>query len=223
MAKVFYCTLEGENLNMINLYTSGVDAFLFDLDGVLLDTEGKYQEFWEVIAKEYGLDPKVFPISIKGQTTDTIVKDNFIPEVRESIKERYHQYQQNMKYEFFIGAQDVLKVCKDKGIKTAIVTSSDKVKMDVVYQQYPNLKYMVDLVLTAEDFNHPKPSPQCWLIAAKRLNVEISKCVIFEDSINGLKSAKASGGYVFGLITTHSVEIVNPFSNKVISNISDIL
>ena len=63
---------------------------------MLLDTEGKYQEFWAGIAEEYGLDPKVFPISIKGQTTDTIVDDNFIAEVRESIKERYYQYQQNM-------------------------------------------------------------------------------------------------------------------------------
>lgn len=223
MEKVFYRKVEEENMNMINFYTSGVDAFLFDLDGVLLDTEGEYQRFWEEIAVEYSLDPKVFPFSIKGQTTDTIVNDNFIAAVRESIKERYHQYQQNMKYEFFIGALDVLEECKGKDIKTAIVTSSDKAKMDVIYQQYPNLKDMVDLVLTAEDFNNPKPSPQCWLNAAKRLNVEITKCVIFEDSINGLKSAKASGGYVVGLTTTHTVEIVNPFSNKVISDISEIL
>lgn len=208
---------------MIKFDVSVANAFLFDLDGVLLDTERKYQEFWEEIAEEYNLDPKVFPFSIKGQTTDTIVNDNFIAVVRDSIKERYHQYQQNMKYEFFIGAQDVLELCKDKGLKTAIVTSSDKAKMHVVYQQHPNLKDMVDLVLTAEDFNYPKPSPQCWINAAKRLNVEIAKCVIFEDSINGLKSAKASGGYVIGLTTTHTAEIVNLFSDKVISNISEIL
>lgn len=208
MEKVFYCNVE---------------AFFFDLDGVLLDTERKYQEFWEEIAEEYSLDPKVFPFSIKGQTTDTIVNDNFIASVRESIKERYLQYQQNMKYEFFVGAQDVLEGCKDKGIKTAIVTSSDKAKMDVVYQQHPNLKDMVDLVLTAEDFNYPKPSPQCWINAANRLNVEITKCVIFEDSINGLKSAKASGGYVVGLTTTHAAEVVNQFCYKVISEISEIL
>lgn len=212
--------IEEESINMINLYDLDVDAFLFDLDGVLLDTEGKYQEFWEGIAEEYGLDPKVFPISIKGQTTDTIVDDNFIAEVRESIKERYHQYQQNMSYEFFNGAQDILKACKAKGIKTAIVTSSDKAKMHAVHQQHPYLSDMVDVVLTAEDFNNPKPSPQCWLIAAKCLDVGIAKCVIFEDSINGLKSAKASGGYVVGLTTTHTEELVNPFCYKVISDIS---
>ena len=208
---------------MIEFYASVANAFLFDLDGVLLDTERKYQEFWEEIAEEYSLDPKVFPFSIKGQTTDTIVNNNFIVAVRDSIKERYRQYQQNMKYEYFVGAQEVLEVCKDKGIKTAIVTSSDKAKMHVVYQQHPNLKDMVDLVLTAEDFNYPKPSPQCWINAAKHLNVEIAKCVIFEDSINGLKSAKASGGYVIGLTTTHTAETVNQFSDKVLSNIFEIL
>ena len=121
--------IEDVNINMINFYTSCVDAFLFDLDGVLLDTEGKYQEFCEGIAQEYGLDTKVFPITIKGQTINTIVNDNFIVAVRELVNERYHQYQQNMKYEFFTGAQNVLKECKEKCIKTAFVTSSDKAKI----------------------------------------------------------------------------------------------
>ena len=95
--------------------------------------------------------------------------------------------------------------------------------MHSVYQQHTNLSDMADVVLTAEDFNNPKLSPQCWLIAAKRLDVRIDKCVIFEDSINGLKSANASAGYVVGLTTTHSEELLNPFCDKVISNISEIL
>lgn len=51
---------------MIELYTLKFDAFLFDLDGVLLDTEGKYQEFWEGISEEYYLDSKVVPFSISN-------------------------------------------------------------------------------------------------------------------------------------------------------------
>jgi len=207
----------------ISYLPSGVEAFLFDLDGVLLDTEGKYQEFWERIAVQYGLNPEVFPNAIKGQTTDNIVNEYFAPEVRGFIKERYQQYHLDMQYEFFDGALDVLNQCKSKGLKTAIVTSSDNDKMSVVYLQHPYLKAMVDLVLTAEDFNSPKPSPECWQIAAERLNVDIADCIIFEDSINGLKSAQASGGYVIGLTTTHPVDIVKLYCNQVITEISEIL
>ena len=68
-----------------------------------------------------------------------------------------------------------------------------------------------------------KPAPDCWLLAAKRLNVDIKDCIVIEDSINGLKSAKASGGYVIGVTTGLPQETVALYADVVISEIKQLL
>lgn len=202
---------------------SNIKAFLFDLDGVLLDTEGKYLEFWEQIALEYKLDVDKFPIEIKGKPIDAIVNEYFKPEKRTIVRQKFFAYEEEMQYEFFPGALNILKQCRDNGIRTAIVTSSDAVKMAAFYRQYPSFKSLVDIILTADDFDNPKPAPDCWLKAASLLDTPIKECAVFEDSINGLKSAQASKGIVFGVSTTLPSEEVSLYSNFVINIISEIL
>ena len=199
------------------------EAFLFDLDGVLLDSEGGYQLFWEQMAVEYGLDPKTFPFVIKGQNIYDTAEIYFPKSDKELVVKRYMDYQLNMTYIAYEGLWDMLKAVKEKGIKTAIVTSSNMAKMDVVYAQHPAFGEYIDALITADDTVAKKPAPYCWHKAAEVLCVDIKKSVVFEDSVLGLKSGMASGAYVLGLTTTHDAATIRPLCHCMINQISDLI
>lgn len=206
-----------------NQISFNTEAFLFDLDGVLLDSEGGYQLFWEQIAVEYGLDPKTFPFEIKGQNINDTAEIYFPQSDKELVVKRFMDYQLNMTYIAYEGLWDMLKAVKEKGIKTAIVTSSNKAKMDVVYAQHPAFGEYIDALITADDTVAKKPAPDCWHKAAVVLGVDIKKSVVFEDSVLGLKSGLASGAYVVGLTTTHDAVTIRPLCHYMINQISDLI
>lgn len=196
------------------------EAFLFDLDGVLLTSEKVYQQYWEVIAVEFEKDPKVFPLEIQGVNIDENVAVNFPESDRDRIKKGFVDLQLSMQYELYEGVVELLSYCRVNNIKTAIVTSSDKEKMDIVYKQIPCFKQLINVLITAEDIQNRKPAPDCWLKAAECLEVNIKSCVIFEDSAIGLRSAMKSGGYVVGLTTTHKPEEVVLLCHSMINQLS---
>jgi HAD superfamily hydrolase (TIGR01509 family) len=68
--------------------------------------------------------------------------------------------------------------------------------MEAVYRKRPEFKQLFDAILTSEDFRESKPSPDCYLTAARRFGLQPDDCVVFEDSFNGLKSGRASGAFV---------------------------
>jgi len=200
------------------------EAFLFDLDGVLLDSEGGYHQlFWEKIAVGNGLDPKTFPFEIKGQNIYDTAEIYFPQSDKELVVKRFMDYQLSMNYIAYEGMWDMLKAVKEKGIKTAIVTSSNKEKMAVVYAQHPAFGEYIDALITADDTVAKKPAPDCWFKAADVLGVDIKKSVVFEDSVLGLKSGLASCAYVVELTTTHDAATIRPLCHCMVNHISDLI
>ena len=123
-----------------------------------------------------------------------------------------------MDYQYVAGFEEFVWKLRQQGIKTAVVTSSNKPKMQAVYASRPEFRSMFDAILTSEDFERSKPDPDCYLKAAQRLGVEVGDCVVFEDSFNGLKSGRAAGMYVVGLSTTNPAEAIRPYCDEVIAN-----
>ena len=199
-------------------------AALFDLDGVILDTESQYTQFWGEMGREYRPDVTDFCNRIKGQTLRQIF-DAWIhsPADREEVKRRLDEFEAQMKYPYINGARAYVEELRRQGIPTAIVTSSNQAKMLSVYHKCPELPSMFDRILMAEDFTESKPSPQCYLRAAEELGIDISACVVFEDSINGLRSGRASGAYVVGLATTNPREAIEPLADEVIEDFEILL
>ena len=191
---------------------------LFDLDGVLLDTEGIYSEFWAKVDELFPTGVDNFTSEIKGSNLETILGTYFPKEQHDEIVDILQTFQKDMPYNYFPGAIEFVKALHDEGIPMCIVTSSDARKMEAVYAQHPEFRgYFKDVVL-GEMVSQPKPSPECFLLGAKLLGVKPQDCYIFEDSINGLKSAQAVGGKVIALSTTNKVERVAPFSLLVIDS-----
>lgn len=198
-----------------------IKAALFDLDGVVFDTEPQYSVFWGAQCREFHPEHPGLEHEIKGQTLVQIYDAWFSGELAEKqplITERLNKFEQQMDYIYVPGFEEYISQLRGKGVKTAVVTSSNQPKMEAVYQSHPEFRSMFDAILTSEDFERSKPDPDCYLKAAQRLGVEVEDCVVFEDSFNGLKSGRAAGMYVVGLSTTNPAEAIRPYCNEVIAN-----
>lgn len=194
-------------------------AALFDLDGVVFDTEPQYTIFWGGIAREFRPDIPRLEHLIKGQTL-TQIYDGYFPDqaMQAEITRRLNDYETRMRYNYIDGLPEFVKQLHKAGIPTAIVTSSNRDKMANVYRQKPDFNTLFDKVLTSEDFTASKPDPDCYIKAAAAFGVPASRCIGFEDSFNGLKALRSSGARVIGLATTNSREAIAPLSDKVIDN-----
>lgn len=199
-------------------------AFLFDLDGVIIDTEGQYQEFWGAIGREFLPEISDFATRIKGSTLVAIHETYFQDlKIREEVDRRLFDYEEQMKYRLFEKVEEFICKARQQGHKCAIVTSSNCDKMDSLAKQQPALTSLFDKVFTAEDAGRGKPYPDCYIKAAQSFGYEPEKCVVFEDSINGLKAARSSGAYVVGLTTTHDKTLVSQYADVVISQLTDLI
>ena len=199
-------------------------AALFDLDGVVFDTEPQYTGFWGAQCREFHPEHPGLEHKIKGQTLVEIYDRYFsgdLESVRPLITERLNEFEKSMSFCYVGGFEAYISRLRGEGVKTAVVTSSNKAKMQAVYDSRKEFKAMFDAILTSEDVERSKPDPDCYLKAASRLGVDISECMVFEDSFNGLKSGRAAGMYVVGLATTNSAESIAPYSDRVISDYSE--
>ena len=198
-----------------------IKAALFDLDGVVFDTEPQYSIFWGAQCREFHPEIPGLEHKIKGQTLVQIYDAWFSGPLADSqslITERLNEYESQMNYDYIPGFEEYIRKLRQQGIKTAVVTSSNQPKMKAVYAKHPEFKSLFDAILTSEDFERSKPDPDCYLKAAERFGVESKNCVVFEDSFNGLKSGRAAGMYVIGLATTNAAEDIAPLCDKVIKD-----
>lgn len=200
---------------------SELKAALFDLDGVVFDTEPQYTIFWGSQCRLYHPEHPGLEHEIKGQTLTQIYDQWFsgplLPE-QPKITERLNDYESKMHYDYIEGFERMIADLRSHGVKTAVVTSSNLPKMEAVYRFQPEFKNLFDAILTSEDFDRSKPDPDCYLKAAERLGAKTDECIVFEDSFNGLRSGRAADMKVVGLATTNTVESIRPLSDIQISD-----
>lgn len=191
-------------------------AALFDLDGVVFDTEPQYTEFWGSQCRLYHPEHPGLEHEIKGSTLTQIYDRWFsgpLADQQPIITQRLNAFEAQMEFDFIDGFESLIANLHAHGVKTAVVTSSNLPKMESVYRAQPGFKQLFDAILTSEDFEHSKPHPDCYLKAAARFSAQPSECVVFEDSFNGLKSGRAAGMKVVGVATTNSVSSIVPLSD----------
>ena len=193
-------------------------AALFDLDGVVFDTESQYSAFWGKQGRLYHPGTEHFEQLIKGQTLTQILDRWFDGQeaVRRRIVAELDVFERNMSYDYIPGVEAFLKALRAEGVRTAVVTSSNEEKMRQVYRAHPEFTACFDRILTAERFSRSKPDPDCYLLGAKEFGLEVSRCVVFEDSFNGLKAGRSAGMKVVGLSTTNPAEAIRPWCDCVI-------
>lgn len=195
-------------------------AFLFDLDGVIVDTEPQYSIFWDKIGSELLHDTDHFGMKIKGNTLRQIF-DLFFADHKEwqaKIATDLLAWEKAMRFDLIPGIREFLDSVRKAGIGTAIVTSSDNEKLNSLWKAHPDLREFFDTVVSADDITRSKPDPEGYLLAAKRLNVAPENAFVFEDSLAGLQAGRAGGMTVVGVATTLPAEKVATLADVVIDN-----
>lgn len=195
-------------------------AALFDLDGVVFDTETQYTQFWGSVFRHYYPEQPGLEQQIKGSTLVQIYDRYFAGREADqtAITQQLNDFEHNMQYLYVAGFETFVAALRQRGVKTAVVTSSNVEKMLNVYRVHPEFRSLFDAVLTSEDFSKSKPDPDGYLKAAARLGFCPDECVGFEDSINGLKAVNAAQMFTVGLDTTNPRSAVAPLADLVVSN-----
>lgn len=196
-------------------------AILFDLDGVLIDSETEYTRFWGDTGRKYNLPDPNFAANIKG-TTLTQILSFFDESDRDDVVKAIHDFEKHMEYPYFPGVEDFLHKLRDSGIPTAVVTSSDDVKMSYLFKVHPELQKLITCFITGSQVKKSKPDPEGYLTAANKLGVAPEDCFVFEDSIQGLNAGQSSGATVVGVVTTNPLAKVEPLSDIVIHSFTEL-
>ncbi|MGN1245356.1 MAG: HAD family hydrolase [Muribaculaceae bacterium] len=175
---------------------------LFDLDGVVIDTEGVYSRFWEDIEKQYPTGIPNFAVKIKGTNLNSIMSHYTDQAAKEAVLKALAEFERTMVYEIFPEAERLLKELRAAGVPCAMVTSSGEMKLRRLFAQHPHLKGYFDAIVSGEMVKHSKPHPECFEKGAEMIGCEPKNCVVFEDSLLGVESGKAAGAKVVALPTT---------------------
>ena len=196
---------------------------LFDLDGVLIDSETLYTRFWSDTERLYPTGIEDFAYKIKGNTLSRILGTYFPDhEVQKHILEMLDTFEANMKYVVYPEAMDLLEQLNTHHIPCALVTSSDIEKMKKLSLQLPDFLRHFNAMITGNMVHNSKPNPECFLKGAEAIGVDIKDCVVFEDSKSGIEAGLKSGAKVIALATSLRREDINKNVCKIEDSIADI-
>jgi mannitol-1-/sugar-/sorbitol-6-phosphatase len=175
---------------------TAVDAALFDMDGTLVDSSAAVEASWTVFAHEQGVDPAELMAEIHGvRATDTIAR--FVPTDRveaETARLLDREMQALDGVVEIPGAVAAMAALRQAGVAVAVVTSAPR-ELALARLAAGGIP-IPDVVITAEDVEHGKPAPDCYLAGAARLGVDPTRCVVFEDADAGIRAGIAAGARV---------------------------
>lgn len=190
-------------LSAESLPDSRFAAMLFDMDGTLINSIAAAENVWATWAKSHGIDVETFLPTIHGRRAlDTIVSLN-LPDLDAATEAAYitqAEIAEVQGVKEIPGAAAFLNQIPPS--KWAVVTSAP-LQLALTRLKAAGLP-IPKVVISAEDVEQGKPQPDGYLLAAKRLGVQITDCLIFEDAEIGIAAAKASGGTLVVVTATHT-------------------
>ncbi|KAH0572288.1 Beta-phosphoglucomutase [Spironucleus salmonicida] len=180
------------------------EAIIFDFDGTLVDTNQIWLDTDNVIKAEFGLnfDMDHYLPLIQGNIFMHICEEivsYYKPKTDAiTLKNRYFEVYKSFaaKSKLVPGAKEYMQKLQVRGSKYAIASANPTELNSHIFKTHEISHLAPEIFVSCDDVGKGKPSPDVFLEAAKQLNVDITKCVVFEDSIVGVQAAKASGAVV---------------------------
>jgi beta-phosphoglucomutase len=179
-----------------------IEAVLFDMDGVLVDSESFIAEAAiAMLAERYGLAAAredFLPFVGAGENrfiSGVAAKYGVEIDVERDKARTYELYFELIRGRLreIPGAVAFVKECRSRGLGTAIATSADRRKLEANLAEIGLSEADFDAVVDGLEVERKKPYPDIYLEAARRLGVPIGSCLVVEDAVNGVKAAKAAG------------------------------
>lgn len=193
-----------------------IKAFLFDLDGVIVDTAVFHYKAWKRLTNQLGFDiDEEFNESLKGisrmDSLDAILKHGGVS-ISQEEKEKYAKIKNDWYLELvnqmtvndiLPGVENFLKDSRELGIKIALGSASKNASLIL---EETGIFGLFDAIIDGNHVSKSKPDPEVFLKGAEALDVEYDTCVVFEDAHAGVQAAKAAGMVAVGI---GSVEVLN--------------
>lgn len=189
-----------------------IEAVIFDLDGTLIDNNTYHLEAWKKYLKNIGREvtEEEYRKNFNGRTNKDVVEYIHGRPMTKEEAEPYYLEKETLYrkiYEHDIepvpGLLDFLKDLYEKKIPMAIATSGIQVNIDFMFEHIP-IKHYFNTVINSTHIKKGKPDPEIYLRAAEELKARHENCIVFEDALVGIQSAKEAGMKVVALTTTHT-------------------
>jgi beta-phosphoglucomutase len=186
-------------------------AVIFDMDGVIVDTNPYHKISLKQFCERYGykLNDEELVNRIYGRTNNEWIRNLFGPLSKERILELGEEKEALFREIYkpvikpLAGLENFLKKLEAHNIPKAIGTSAPRSNVDFVLTGTNLTKYF-PVILDQSDVEHGKPHPEIYLKTADRLKIAPQQCIVFEDSLSGVESAQRAGAKVIGVTTTHT-------------------
>jgi len=196
-----------------------IKAIIFDFDGLIVDTESAWYEAFKDVFRQYGVD---LPLSLWGKCIGTTFEafdpfDYLEEQLKRNIDREAVVRQTKERHDVLMatrglrpGVRQYLETAKQRRFGIGLASSSNRNWVEPYLKQYGIIQYF-DAILTADNVKKVKPDPELYLKALSSLNVKGEEAVAFEDSLNGLRAAKAAGLYC--VVVPNQVTDFMPFEN----------
>ncbi|WP_158825150.1 HAD family hydrolase [Mucilaginibacter lacusdianchii] len=194
-------------------------AAIFDMDGTLVDNNPYHFKTWKQLFEKYNrveVTTELYNEKLSGVPGMVIMREFFGDDYSEDeMKEMFDEKTRIYKEEYgphvtaINGLERLLIELKNAGVKTAVASSATASNIDFVLDKLP-IKPYFDTIVDGPRISKPKPNPQIFLKAAEDLGIKPESCVVFEDSLSGVKAANAAGMKVAAITTTHQAEELHP-------------
>lgn len=191
-------------------------CIIFDMDGVLINTEPLHFQIWRQVFAEYGIEDLAYDCykGCIGSTNEYLmglIKDGYGVDFRgradiiARFKEVKAEYVKAHGVPRIPDVPEVVRYLHEKGYLMAVASSSPQEYIDQFMKDL-GIDDCFSLLSSAEGVKNPKPAPDVFLYTAEKLGVDPSDCVVVEDSMNGSRAAKAAGMYCIGFKNPDSGE-----------------
>jgi len=195
-------------------------AAIFDMDGTMVANTPYHYKTWQTLYRKYSLgelSSETYKAEISGvpimDTVSSLFPDADEETLRSIAREKEQLYREI--YKPFIapvnGLENLLTELKDGGVKLAMASSASMDDIDFVLR-YVKVRQYFDIIIDGNRVSKGKPNPQIFLKAAADLHMRPEDCIVFEDSIAGIKAGNAAGMKVIGVTTAHPADRLQPTS-----------
>jgi HAD superfamily hydrolase (TIGR01509 family) len=208
-----------------------LQTVIFDMDGVIVDTEPvhKYAYYQHFKLLEIDVSAEMFA-TFTGNSTKNVfekIKDHFgiIEDTTTLIEKKRSLFNAafDTKEDLFLleGVENLIKQLHQNGIQLILASSSSKVTISRVFNRF-NLHHYFSHIVSGEDFQQSKPNPAIFLEAVRLSNSKKENCIVIEDSTNGIKAAHAAGIFCVGYRSVNSKKQDYSLANVVIDNFEEL-
>jgi beta-phosphoglucomutase family hydrolase len=207
-------------------------AFIFDMDGVIIDSEPIHAIAKQMACKKYNIElPKEMFSTFVGRPTMECFTEILEKHPREGVTPKLIA---TTKYAYYLelleksnnvapihGLPELLQRIKDKGYKIGLASSSARNMIEMVLTRF-NIKDYFEVIISGAELPKSKPDPAVYLITAEKLGVSPDECIVIEDATAGIAAAKAAGMYCIAYDNPNSLNQDLSKADTIVKNHDDI-